>query len=288
MSRQRIKTTWKIPSEDVSLRKFAGYLRDKGIRTSTLDSYVLRVGRYLKFCDQEHPSQETGQTFRDHLMDNGLSRSSINNYCFAIRQFHRMQGLDFEFAFLKPHNEIPYYFTADEVNRIFDEIRNIKHLAIFKTAFFACLRASEICNLDIKDLDLDRLTIRVVEGKGGKNAVLYLSEDAASTLRDYLAVRPAHKIDGRNPLFFSDFGARIDRRDIHRLVVSYKKRADINKPGGAHVLFRHTPASIMVQNGCDLLTIQQVMRHNDIQTTMRYLHLADESKRERYDQFLKL
>jgi integrase/recombinase XerD len=69
---------------------------------------------------------------------------------------------------------------------------------------------------------------------------------------------------------------------------NYKKRAGINKPGGAHVLFRHTPASIMVLNGCDLLTIQHVMRHNDIKTTMRYLHLADEAKRERYDQFLKL
>jgi len=199
-----------------------------------------------------------------------------------------MLGIDFKFAFLKPHNEIPYYFTADEVNRIFEEIRNIKHLAIFKTAFFACLRASEICNLDMKDLDLDRLTLRVVDGKGGKNAILYLSDDASSALRDYLAVRPDLNIDGRSPLFFSDFGARIDRRDIHRLVISYKKRAGINKPGGAHVLFRHSPASIMVQNGCDLLTIQHVLRHNDIKTSMRYLHMADDTKRSKYDQFLKL
>ncbi|GEM_PF-3390719 len=64
--------------------------------------------------------------------------------------------------------------------------------------------------------------------------------------------------------------------------------AAINEPGGAQVLFRHTPASIMVLNGCDLLTIQHILRHSDIKTTMRYLHLADESKRERYDQFLKL
>jgi len=53
--------------------------------------------------------------------------------------------------------------------------------------------------------------------------------------------------------------------------------AHIDKPGGVHVLFRHTPASIMVQNGCDLLTIQHILRHSDIKTTMRYLHLADES-----------
>ena len=140
----------------------------------------------------------------------------------------------------------------------------------------------------MKDLDLDRLTLRVVDGKGGKNAILYLSDDASSALRDYLAVRPDLNIDGRSPLFFSDFGARIDRRDIHRLVISYKKRAGINKPGGAHVLFRHSPASIMVQNGCDLLTIQHVLRHNDIKTSMRYLHMADDTKRSKYDQFLKL
>ena len=49
---------------------------------------------------------------------------------------------------------------------------------------------------------------------------------------------------------------------------------DAYKEGGAHVLFRHTQASLMVQNGCDLLTIQHVLRHNDINTSMRYLHLA--------------
>ena len=104
MSRQRIKTTWKIPSEDGLLRKYARYLRDKGIRSSTLDSYVFRVGRYLNYCDQKQPSQETPQNFRDQIMDDGLSRSSVNNYCFAIRKFHQMLGLDFEFAFLKPHS----------------------------------------------------------------------------------------------------------------------------------------------------------------------------------------
>jgi integrase/recombinase XerD len=71
-------------------------------------------------------------------------------------------------------------------------------------------------------------------------------------------------------------------------VIYYKEKADIKKPGGEHVLFRHIPASLMVQNGCDLLTIQEVMRHNHITTTMRYLHLADETKRLKYDKFLRL
>jgi hypothetical protein len=68
----------------------------------------------------------------------------------------------------------------------------------------------------------------------------------------------------------------------------YKERAGIKKHDGAHVLFRHSPASLMVQNGCDLLTIQQVMRHNHIITTMRYLHLADDVMRTKYERFLWL
>ena len=199
-----------------------------------------------------------------------------------------MLGQDIKFPFLKRTNEIPYYFTANEVIRIFDQINNIKHLAMFKTAFYGCLRASEICNLDLEDIDLDRLAMKVRDGKGGKTAIVYLSEDAAETLRDYLSVKPDFEFEKRIPLFFTDFGARYDRRDIYRLVIYYKERAKITKRGGAHVLFRHTPASLMIQNGCDLLTIQQVLRHNDINTSMRYLHLADDTRRANYDRFLRL
>ncbi len=118
--------------------------------------------------------------------------------------------------------------------------------------------------------------------------MVYLSEDAAETLHDYLAVKPDLALDGKKPLFFTDFDGRYDRKEIYRLVIYYKGRAGITKKGGAHVLFRHTPTSLMVKNGCDLLTIQHVLRHNDVTTSMRYLHLADDTKRSNYDRFLKL
>jgi len=286
--RQKLQIDWNLPDNDAKLRRFKRYLKDKGVRQSTLDDYLLRIERYLRFCGNEQPSPETAQQYRDFLMDRNLSRSSVNNCCFAIKNYHKMLGQEVKFPFLKRTNTIPYYFTADEVCRIFDQVNNIKHLAMFKAAFYGCLRTSELCHLDLEDLDLDRLALKVRDGKGGKTAMVYLSEDAAETLHDYLAIRPALTIDRQNPLFFTDFGSWYDRKDIYRLVIYYKRRAGITKKGGAHVLFRHTPASLMVQNGCDLLTIQQVMRHNDIQTTMRYLHLADDGKRERYDQYLKL
>ncbi len=286
--RQKLSIRWDIPNKDTRLRSFKRYLRDQGIRQSTLDDYLQRIKKYLEFCGSNQPSPEMAQEYRDSLMDKNLSRSSINNYCFAIRNYHRMLGQEVKFPFLKRTNEIPYYFTSDDVCKIFDQINNIKHLAMFKTAFYGCLRASELCNLDLEDVELDRLALKVRDGKGGKTSVVYLSEDAAETLRDYLALRPDFELEGKQALFFTDFGNRYDRKEIYNLVIYYKDRAGITKKGGAHVLFRHTPASLMVQNGCDLLTIQHVLRHNDIQTSMRYLHLSDDTKRLKYDQFLKL
>jgi integrase/recombinase XerD len=286
--RQKLGILWDIPNHDSQLRQFSRYLRDKGVSASTLNDYLRRANRYLEFCGSDQPSPQKAQEYRDHLLDANLSRSSVNNCCFAVKNFHKMLGQDVEFPFLKRANEIPYFFTSSEANKIFDQINNIKHLAMFKTAFYACLRASELCNLDIDDINLDRQALVVRNGKGGKTAVCYLSEEAVETLKEYLAARPDFELDGRRLLFFTDYGARFNRKDIYRLVIYYKDKAGIKKPGGAHVLFRHTPASIMVQNGCDLLTIQQVMRHNDITTTMRYLHLADDTKRTKYDRYLKL
>ena len=286
--KQKLEVSWGVPNTDNKLRQFKRYLRDKGARPSTVDDYLARVKKYFEFCGNKEPSLELAQEYRDHLLDRNLSNSSVANYSYAIKNFHKMLGQDIKFPHLKRANEIPYFFSSFEVNKIFDNINNIKHLAMFKTAFYACLRASELCNLDVEDLNLDKLALVVRNGKGGKTAICYLSEEAVETLREYLAVRPDFEIEGRKPLFYSDYGSRFNRKEIYRLVIHYKETAGINKPGGAHVLFRHTPASLMVQNGCDLLTIQQVMRHNHITTTMRYLHLADDIKRSKYDRFLKL
>ena len=126
-----------------------------------------------------------------------------------LRTFIRFLGQDIGFTFLKRSNEIPYFFKSSEINKIFDLINNIKHLAMFKTAFYACLRASELCNLDVEDINLDKLALVVRNGKGGKTAVCYLSEEAIEILREYLAVRPDFELEGRRPLFFHRFWSQI-------------------------------------------------------------------------------
>lgn len=72
------------------------------------------------------------------------------------------------------------------------------------------------------------------------------------------------------------------------MFVGYKKKAGIEKQGGVHVFARHTPATIMIAKGCDISIVKEVLRHKDIRTALRYAHVADKTKRARYEQYLAL
>jgi integrase/recombinase XerD len=154
--------------------------------------------------------------------------------------------------------------------------------------FYGCLRASELCNLNDVDMDFEAKTIRIREGKGGREAIVPLNPELIPLLRDYLRVRPSLVINNEQPLFITDYCRRWDRMDVHRMFRQYKKKANINKPGGLHVFGRHSPASIMIKNGCYIMTIKAIMRHRDIETTARYLHISDQTKREKFEKYLIL
>ncbi len=199
-----------------------------------------------------------------------------------------MHGEDVSLPFAQRNNILPYYFDQDDVLKIFSVVHNIKHLAMLKTLFFGCFRVTELCNLDDGDLDLDDLTIRVREGKGGRDGIVYITDNCATTLKRYRSIRPALEIDGKYPLFYTDYGRRWDRSEVYRMFIDYKGKAGIEKHGGVHVFSRHTAATIMIANGCDLRTVQELLRHRDIRTTLRYAHVSDTTKRKKYNECLTL
>jgi len=285
---KRLDVSWDVPTTDIALSRFKRYLEGQGFRDATITNYISVCKIYLEWAGTDEPSISQAEAFRDSLLERKRARSTINNYSFTVKRYHEMLGEEFSFPFLKRNNQIPHFFDAEDVQRIFDVIDNLKHLALLQTAFYGCLRASEVCNLDDEDLDLSRLRLTIREGKGGQDGIAYLSDEAAKTLKQYLAVRPPLDVDGRQPLFYSDYGQRMHRRDIYRIFIKYKRRAGIEKQGGVHVFTRHSSASIMIANGCDILTIQQLLRHKDPHTTFRYMHMCDETRRSNYNKFLRL
>jgi integrase len=74
---------------------------------------------------------------------------------------------------------LPYFFSEEEINRIFSVISNLKHLCMLQVLFYSCLRATELCNLDDEDLDLNNQTLRMREGKGGREGYDFITNDCA-------------------------------------------------------------------------------------------------------------
>lgn len=289
--KRRLEIDWHRDTSadfNLSLQRFKRYLKDIGFRDSTVESYIGHVGRYLKYTGTDKPPIDSAKVFRQILHEKRLSSSSINNYSFAIKKYHAMLGEAVSLPFLKRNEGLPYYFDEDDVRNIFDVCNNLKHYAILQTVFYGCLRASELCNLDDQDLDMKRLTLHVREGKGGRDGIAYISKDCANTLKKYLEIRPPLEIDGRFPLFYTDYGNRWDRRDVSRMFTYYKKEAGVQKAGGIHVFSRHTAATILVAHGCDLRLVKELLRHKDIRTTLRYAHVADKTLRDRYNQCLTI
>lgn len=171
----------------------------------------------MEFAQIHKPSPEMLEKFRVMLHVRKLARQTINNYMIACKCFHVMLGAKILIPFLKISDTIPYYFSQDDVTRIFASCRNLKHYTMLNVLFYGCLRVSELCNLNEDDVDLNVLTLRIKDSKGGREALVLINETCTKILRKYLDMRPPLVVDGKLPLFFTDYGRRWDRRDLSRM-----------------------------------------------------------------------
>lgn len=270
------------------LEKYENYLRAKGFRETSIFRYRDSVKRYLNKCNSIKPSINDAMEFRDGLLKSNLRNSSKNLYFISIKHFHKMHGEDVDFPYLPVNNKLPYYLTSDDILRILSIITNLKHYSMISLCFYCMLRASELINLDDGDVDLKGLILRVRNGKCGKDALLPIAPICAEVLRQYIEVRPKVVLeDGSVPFFPTDFYNRWERRDLYRMFVIYKRRAGINIPGGTHLL-RHSAATILLNNGADLLTVKILLRHVSLSTTEKYIHLSEREVRDKYEKYLAL
>ena len=142
--------------------------------------------------------------------------------------------------------------------------------------FLNCaLRLSELCSINLNDIDWDTNTLNIV-GKGDKERVIYLNNMVLTSIKNYLKDRNSYKIkpEFQNTLFISSRGNRISNRAIQLIIKKYAK--DFDKNITPHKL-RHTSATLMFKHGkIDIRTLQKVLGHENISTTQIYTHVDDE------------
>lgn len=169
----------------------------------------------------------------------------------------------------KSEKRLPEILSAEEISRLVAAPKNLKHRVLLATAYSAGLRVSELVHLKITDIDSDRMMIRVEQGKGNKDRYTILSMRLLPQLRDYW--RKYHPsswlFPGRKP------GLPLVRESASRVFDAAKEKAGIHKTGGIHSL-RHAFATHLLEAGVDARTIQLLMGHRSILSTMRYLQVT--------------
>jgi len=169
----------------------------------------------------------------------------------------------------KTPQQLPEVLGRQELERLFLCTPNAKHRVVLMTTYAAGLRASEALHLQAKDIDSGRMMIRVRQGKGEKDRYTLLSNRLLEELRCYWRqYRP------RPWLFPGQEATRpLTYRSAIALFTKAKENAGITKQGGLHML-RHSFATHLLEAGVDTRTIQLLMGHSSIRTTVRYLQLT--------------
>jgi integrase/recombinase XerC len=187
----------------------------------------------------------------------------------------------------KPDRHLPRVLTREQMDAILSGLAAraatgdrmaARDLAIVELLYASALRVSELAGLDVRDVDLGRLTVRVL-GKGANERVVPFGVPAKNAVAAWLEVREASI---QNPaLFLGARGARVGTRAVYSLVADLLEGVPGGGPAGPHAL-RHTAATHLLDGGADLRAVQELLGHASLGTTQIYTHVSTERLKESY------
>jgi integrase/recombinase XerD len=285
----KLKVDWSRKNSndvDPTLRRFERWLVENGYREACVLTYTGAVKKFLEVAKSVNPTLDDAMNWHGDLAESKLARSTVNIWGAGLKAFYRSRGMELALPYMKVNNKIPYFFSEDEVLAIFNATTNLKHYTMLNVMFYCMLRAGDLINLEDDDINMKMMTLRIRDGKFGKSAILPIPQACMQILEQYLQVRPRIEIKGKYPVFYTDHQNKWNLRSLEVMFGECKKRAGVTSHGSVHVWGRHSPASIMVKHGCDVYSLQQLMRHSSISTTARYLHTDVATLREKQRKYL--
>ncbi len=260
---------------------------------STLRNAMLQVMQQRNFCKRtiktylgtlthlskyykKSPDLLTVKEVNDYIhyciTTRGLSTSSANQLIGAFKILSvnvlKREWISLDYPRPRYEKRLPAVLSKEEIRKILEVTKNVKHKTIIMLAYSAGLRMSEVLNLRPEDIDSERMQILVHQGKGHKDRNVVLSEVILKQLRVYWrSYRPSVY------LFEGHMGGHpYSERSIQNVFKKSLSLAGITKPASFHTL-RHSFATHLVEDGVDVVIIQHLLGHKSLRTTSVYLHL---------------
>ena len=265
---------------------------EKNLSQNTLESYKNDLNKFRNFLEKNNKSVLKADhflilSFLSFLLDKGFSSKTVSRNISSLKSFFKYL-ISVEHIKINPMLNIdapksglflPTTLTVEETQQILDapnELRPIemRDKAMLYTLYATGMRISELISLNMHNVDLIRGSVQVI-GKGGKERLIPLTNDAITMIKKYLtnARNKLSKGKDHNNIFLSTHGKQISRHSFWHRIKAYLKKVDVKKEVHPHTL-RHAFATHMLNNGADLRSVQLLLGHSDLATTQIYTHVA--------------
>jgi len=266
-------------------------IKTSGRSSSTLNNYGRHIAQMALHLDCL-PTELDDDQIEDYLyllqqQHNTPSESYFKHTVFGLRFLFKLEGCNDKRVALpaiKHAHKLPVVLSREEMKALLKAPALLKHRILLGLLYDCGLRCQEVRTLQLKDIDLNRRMLHIRQSKGKKDRYVPMGNVLADGIKKYIESAcpvlwlfngKGNVIDGRKG---GDFDSRYSQRGVQWAVTEAVKQACINKDVSVHTL-RHTYATHLLEEGTDIMTIQKLLGHESIETTMIYLHVARPSER---------
>ena len=263
--------------DDMNMRHFG---------RETQRNYIRDVGRFATFLGRppDTATAEDLRRFQVEQRETGVPVPTMNSVVSALR-FLFTQTLDRpdlarRLVRVSHPRKLPVVLSRDEVARLLNATTCLKHQAALSVAYGAGLRVAEVSMLKVRDIDSERMLLRVERGKGGQYRNAMLAADLLTLLRQLWKLGHEQGVMHRDGWLFpgQHYLKPISTRQLYRVVVEAAQSAEIAKRVGPHTL-RHSFATHLLEDGIDIRIIQALLGHAKLENTAFYTRVATKTVR---------
>ena len=251
----------------------------KGMSASTQKTYLNELGRFFADIKQVAATDITHERLRKYLawclermqLSEHTVHSRMNALKFFYEQVLKREKFFFDIPRPKKPLTLPRFFSQDEIAAILKSVKNVKHRTMLMLCYATGMRVSEVVSIKTNNILTGSKCILIEQAKGKKDRMVPLSPVLLVMLREYAKQYKPPKVgylfEGQKA------GEPYHSRSLQMVLQDAKEKAGITKPGAIHAL-RHSFATHLLDKGTDISIIQKLLGHNDIKTTLRYLHTS--------------
>lgn len=248
----------------------------KGQSQSTLDNYIRRIAAVCLHFNRL-PEQVSDDELNEYLTalalsKNSPSRSSFKHAIYGLRYYYRHIGDNhraIRLPKLQGDTRLPVILNRSELKELFHAPGLLKHRILLTLIYSAGLRGREVINLHVSDIDFERKTIHIRQSKYRKDRIVPLGDYMARGLKKYITGEHPHVwlFNGK------DNQSQYSVRGLSWVMREALKHTTIKKPVNLHSL-RHSYATHLLEEGVNIVTVKELLGHEQIATTLVYLHVA--------------